>query len=895
MEVRQGERLRWQRPVDTPFTLDDAPQVMGLGPDVPVIHLAIMGEAPGADEEAKGEPFVGRAGNYLNWGLKEAGIYRAGCYLTNVVDRRPPDNNIASTAAKEMLTLQRKAAWDELRWLSQRGLRVVLALGKTAASFFGINEPLNKVRGSIYEVSLNWEGLVTDPAAEPCDFVVVPTYHPAFLMRGGRYQTKNDTVKMDVAQAWLEDLKTAHRIASQGYTRPVERFIKSPTFDQVVGFCQQVSTKRNSVALDIETSGFSPTSDKIICIGMATSPEDAICVPLYRTGENVARETPYWTPSQLTQIKRWLERVFAECPLVLQNAVFDVGYLQQAGWAISPAAVAHDTMLLHHAIASELPHNLGFITSVYGHTPYWKGEFLTRDKTIWEMDFDDLQVYNMRDCIVLHQVLSPMLADLDEIGSRAAYDESLSLIGPVIEMQQTGVLVNKARLAKWKASLEATIASTRTTLYTLGALPDTFNVDSNHDVLFFLYSMKSSKHTDAANYTIHKEGSAVYAAKKALHEMVQAVKPLYVHGYRGRSTKSGMPALDKKGLTGLRIHLQNRRATLMQLKRPTDAHNDELIAIDKLLQWLTTYSAYKEASKLMSFADLPIRRDGRIHPSLLIHGTATGRLSCSSPNMQQIPKIDDGGVRACLSAPIGHYILAADYNNLEFMVMAYECEDPVMLRILDDDLNQHDENTKAMFNVTPDDSRWAMCRRAAKTFQFGTQYGGGDREVYEGIIIQVPEMNLTFAEFKEAKRRYEQTFRGWAAWRDRTMSLAAQTRRTETAFGRVRLLYGNEHDIGKQALNTPCQGGAAHIINAAMVRILNRLHTEGMRTRLQIQIHDELRFEVPEDELHHAAAIIKHEMELPVTYRERTVVFPVNIEYGRDWHNLEAYSGSALQ
>lgn len=137
------------------------------------------------------------------------------------------------------------------------------------------------------------------------------------------------------------------------------------------------------------------------------------------------------------------------------------------------------------------------------------------------------------------------------------------------------------------------------------------------------------------------------------------------------------------------------------------------------------------------------------------------------------------------------------------------------------------------------------------------------------------------------RSNFERTYSGWAKWARETKAQAQATRVSETAFGRKRILYGNDHDILNQSLNTPIQGGAAHIINEATYRIWRRIHEEGLRSRIQIQIHDELRFEVPDDELARMCELVAEEMERPVDYRGVEVVFPVEVEVGADWHHLQ--------
>ena len=889
MEVRQNNKLRFKRIVTESYTLDDRPQVMGIGPDVPQIRMAFLGEAPGKDEEREQTPFVGKAGRYLHAHLKECGIYSDGCYFTNVIDRRPDGNEIKTTAAQEAIKRQNKQAWAELAWLAERGVRVVVALGNTAKAFFGIKESITKCRGSIYEVSLNWEGLVTDPANEPYDFVVIPTYHPAFIMRGKGKQKKTEEMRSDLKLSWLADLEKAHEVATRGYQRAVERFVTGPTIDQVSAFCQQVIADKSYVAVDIETSGFNPTVDKVICIGMATSAEDGLCVPFYRTGEDVPRGTRYWTPGEEEQVKLWLEKVFAPCPLIFQNAVFDVGYLQQAGWQIHADNVAHDTLLAHHSIAAELPHNLGYITSIYGATPYWKDDFLTRDTTIWEMDFLDLQTYNLRDCIVLHQVMPPMLKDIEEFDVNVAYQESLSLIGPVLEMQQTGALISVGRWNKWKKNFREEVDSLREQMIELGSLPQNFSF-SLADVTLFLYGIKASKHEAAADWEKHREGTAVREAKRELHEMVEAIRPLWHHQYRGHFTDNDQPSLDKAGITGLRIFASNRLAQLNNMKRRTSDHDSEQAGLEKFVRWLDLYAKWKKVEKAEGmFRDLPVRRDGRIHPQLLIFGTATGRMSCKSPNLQQWNKDAgaDEGIREIIVAPKGYRIVAADYSNLEVRIMAYETQDKRLLEIVEGGLNQHDENTKALFGIDESHPKWKTYRAAAKTYQFASQYGAGDSKILQSLTLAVPEANFTSADVRKMRANFEYTYKGWAAWVKRTREAVKNSKVSVTAFGRKRILYGNDYEIKNQCLNTPIQGGAASIINRALVRIWRRLREQKMRSRLQMQIHDELRFEVAEDELEEVASIVREEMERPVDYRGKQVVFPVNVEVGPDWFHLE--------
>jgi DNA polymerase-1 len=462
-------------------------------------------------------------------------------------------------------------------------------------------------------------------------------------------------------------------------------------------------------------------------------------------------------------------------------------------------------------------------------------------------------------------------------------------------MQQTGALISRGRWNKWKKRLKENADALRAQMIEVGNLPANFTF-APAEVILLLYGIKSPKHDKAAEWETHKPGSAIRDSKYELHQMVQAIRPLWRNNqYRGRLNDSGVPSLDKNGIAGLRMYASNRIQTLNLMKRRTTEHDVEEAELRRFTKWLDLYAEWKRVEKMEAmFRELPIRADGRLHPSLLIHGTATGRLSCSRPNLQQWNKDEgaDEAIREIIVAPEGHYIIAADWDSLEFRVMAYECEDPKMLDIIERGLNQHDENTKALFGIDETHAKWKTYRAAAKTYQFASQYGAGINKLHESLTIRVPEANFTAADVKRMRSNFERTYAGWAAWCTRVQEEAKQTRISSNAFGRKRILYGTDYEVRNQALNNPSQSGAAHIMNDALYRIWRRLHAENLRSRLQISIHDELRFEVPAEELEYVCTLVKEEMEHPISYRERTVVFPVKIEYGRDWHNLQPWGAT---
>jgi uracil-DNA glycosylase family 4 len=879
----QGDRIRVQRsPSEIPYLIEDQPVVYGIGPDKDEIRIAIIGSHPTASDANSQTPFTGQPGKFLWAALAQAGLDPRGMYLDNVIDREPPAREgMKSIEAKEAVKAQTPAFLEILRWLVDHNVQVVVALGEHASEAFGIKGSLSSVRGSIYEYNLDWPGPVTDPVGEPCHFVVIPTYHLGFNP-GSRFVGRGKE-RADNFSIWVADLKKAKEIADNGYTRPKEDFIWNPTRDQVVEFLDDVIDNQLLTAIDIETAGFNPRADAIVCIGFATSGERGICVPLYRTGSGVSPRTPYWHPSDRSIIEAKIREVLTSAPQMYQNALFDVNFLQEAGYDVNLDMVKHDTLLLHHSVNPELPHKLGFITSTYGSTPYWKEDFSKRDFSIWEMEPRDLQIYNIRDCVVLHQVLTPLLEDLEETGTGAAYEESMDIVPPVLEMMQTGLKLSVSRLKKFKEQVLHDIEQLRRQLFELGNLPEAFNLSSTDDVRLFLFGVVARKYDAAADWDKHKPGTKIREKKRLIYEVKEKTKCPVDHKYQGR----GGMSVDKDGRSGLLIHCLNRIQQIKGFKRPTPEHESELAGLERLVEWLGLYSEWSRLRKLEStYTSFPMREDGRVHTRYVIHGTVTGRLSSRDPNLQNLPK-SEKRVRSCFIAPSNWKIVSADYSSLEFGTVAYETGDPTMIEAFESGVSQHDVNTRALFGIDKDDPKWDAARAAAKTFQFATQYGGGLYGVYEKIQQQVPELELTWATFNEAVENLYSKLNKYGEWRTRIQAEAVQTRKVWSAFGRCRLLYGNESDIGREALNFPCQSAAAHIINKATRRIYDRFHEEGLLARLQAQTHDQLYVECPAKEVQVVMEIMQEEMERPLQFYDRTVTFPVDFEVGDSWGTLE--------
>ncbi len=911
--------MRYIRKLIKPgYALESKRAVWGTGPAGDVA-LAFIGEAPGADEDATGDPFVGRAGEKLDKGLAMCGIYRPKCWVTNVLTRRPPENKFNSKEAIEALQHEMNGFWEELEWLvAEKHLRVVVALGANAFNTLGIEGSVTDVRGSVFALSLKTRSIVEDPSEE-YDLLVIPTYHPAAFLHArfvNTSKTDDDAIgqgTVDRELVWHADLTKAERIAREGWTRPKERFNIYPTLQDVRAFRDLALKRDRLIAIDIETTALE--GGTTVCIGFGWSKEDAICIPLLKQGGG-----KYWPDDEVVEVRKLVGEVLQGARLVLQYGLFDIPFLYHDSYPATMRSVEHDTLLIHHVISPELPHNIGFITSVYGDTPFWKN-VLKKDVSILTLPDKRVRTYNCRDCVVLLQDLPGLLEDLRESGSESVYyEEELPLLPATMEMMLTGVLVDKEENERWRTRLEKEMKTATKFLYESANLPPEFKLTNDSDLRLFLYGLPDSKYGAAAarqakrlSAKVVRDDTQAFADDSAVVRVWENTTPLWQPiGFKGKRTDGQkLMKTDKGNRMRLRAFAQKRYDQLCLYRRPTEEHEAEKAQLDKLFKWLTAYDIWARNEKLIStYTRLKTDEKGRIYTHLSPIGTATGRYSSKDIDLQNWPKREKDA-RKSFIAPPGRLFISADYINLEVGTMAYETMEPNLIRIFEEGLNQHDINTRDLFQIDKDDKKWDTMRRAAKTVQFGLfNYGGTERGIYEKVITEVPDIRLSFADFQRATRRYFEANPTYALWRQlvedninkpgiRQEDIPEQYRgriryrKYTSAFKRTRTFYGDKNGIVRQALNFPAQSAAAHVINMATIRLHDIMREREMRSVFQIQIHDQLIFEAWENEVEELINLVNEVMAAQVDFRGRIVKFPVDVEVGGSWGDLKAFERDA--
>jgi DNA polymerase-1 len=298
---------------------------------------------------------------------------------------------------------------------------------------------------------------------------------------------------------------------------------------------------------------------------------------------------------------------------------------------------------------------------------------------------------------------------------------------------------------------------------------------------------------------------------------------------------------------------------------------------------------YRELQKLKNtYVDtLPERinaKTGRIHTSYNQAGAATGRLSSAEPNLQNIPIRTPRGeaIRAGFIPREGWVFLVADYSQIELRIMAHLSEDPAFIEAFRQGGDIHRQTAALIFNVPVEQVTGEM-RARAKTINFATIYG-------QGAFALSRQLGISLEDAREFIARYFERFSGVRAFLDRQIELARRQGYVETLFKRRRYIpelkernfsiraYGE-----RNAQNSPLQGSAADLIKLAMVRIHQAIRAQGLAGRMLLQVHDELVFEAPPEEVEAMSQLVRHHMENVVALQ---VPLVVDIGVGPNW--LEA-------
>lgn len=510
-----------------------------------------------------------------------------------------------------------------------------------------------------------------------------------------------------------------------------------------------------------------------------------------------------------------------------QNIKYDIEVLRHYG--VEVAGPMFDTMIAHYLLQPELRHNMDYMAEVYlGYRTVHIEELIgprgRNQKNMRDLSPTDIYEYACEDADITLRLKNVLEPKLDEAGvARLFRDIEMPLVGVLADMELNGVCLDTEALHETSEVFNKRMTAIEQHIYELAG--ERFNISSPRQV-----------------------GDILFGKMKIVD------KP--------KKTKTGQFVTSEEVLQQLRS------------KSPII---DEILNYRGLKKLLSTY--VDALPKLIN------PRTGRIHTSFNQTVTATGRLSSSDPNLQNIPVRDDDGkeIRKCFIPEPGCLFFSADYSQIELRIMAHLSEDENMIEAFREGFDIHAATAARIWHkdigeVTPAE------RKKAKQANFGIIYGittyglaqrmdisnGEARDLIDGYFLTFPRVEAYMEQAKETARK-----QGYA----------------ETLFHRRRYLPDiNSHNATvrgfaeRNAINAPIQGSEADIIKVAMVRIHRRFKAEGIRSKMILQVHDELNFSVFPEEKEQVERIVVEEMQ--GAYKLR-VPLVADAGWGKNW--LEAH------
>ena len=308
--------------------------------------------------------------------------------------------------------------------------------------------------------------------------------------------------------------------------------------------------------------------------------------------------------------------------------------------------------------------------------------------------------------------------------------------------------------------------------------------------------------------------------------------------------------------------------------------------VDKIIEFRTL--AKLKTTYIDALPGLVNPKTGRLHTSFNQTRTATGRLSSSSPNLQNIPVRGELGreIRQAFIAPEGSVLLSGDYSQIDLRALAHLSADPVLVNTFKHNEDVHSTTAMQLFNVKADEVTSDM-RRLAKTVNFGVIYGmsGYGLEQATELSRQEAEQFIT---------TYFQKYPGVKKYLDQTKELAHSQGYVETVLGRRRMIpeiNSSNRNIReaaeRMAINMPVQGTSADIVKVAMINLSREINKRKLRTRMLLQVHDELIFEVPEEEFAEVSVMVQNLMANAI---KLDVPVKVDLKAGKNWGGMEPVS-----
>jgi len=574
------------------------------------------------------------------------------------------------------------------------------------------------------------------------------------------------------------------------------------------------------IAVDTETTSTNPMLANLVGLSFSLQQDEAFYIPCAHRYLGAPKQIDLATA--LEMLKPILEN--PKIQKVGQNIKYDWIVLERHGIRLN--GIVFDTMLASYLInPSKRAHNLDQIALDFLDHKTITYEDITGKKGKKAASFDSVTIekaapYACEDADITLMAYHVLSDKIHQMGlAKLLREVEMPLVSVLKSMEMKGVCVDKDRLHALSKGFEKQLKSIEQAIHDIAGEP--FNINSTQQLGHILFEkLKLPVQKKTRKKTGYSTDVEVLTKLATQHELPKLVL---------------------------------RHRTLSKLK-----------------------STYADA-----LIELVHPETGRIHTSFNQTVAATGRLSSSDPNLQNIPIRTDEGkeIRKAFVPRDGWQMISADYSQIELRILAHYSKDAILIKAFEEEEDIHTRTASEVFQVFPSFITEDL-RRQAKIINFGIIYGMSPFGLSKALNIS-QKMAKTYID------NYFERYKGVRAFTEQIIEAARKEGRTTTLLGRIRRLpeINSKNAMERRfaertAINTPIQGTAADLIKVAMIQVDQALQAQNLKAAMLLSVHDEIIFEVPPEEIDVASGLIKHRME---AVWDLSVPLKVNIEKGRDW------------
>lgn len=579
----------------------------------------------------------------------------------------------------------------------------------------------------------------------------------------------------------------------------------------------QLIEKKGEVSIDTETTSVNPIDAELVGVSLSIEENEGWYIPVM--GGSLFKEEMIEKKVSLELLKPMVENPGIK--KIGQNIKYDMLILKGEG--IEMKGVYFDTMVAAYLIdPSTNRYGMDDLAEIYlNYRTITYDELVGRGQKaipITDVPLESLAEYAAEDADITYRLYNFLKAKLEqEELDGLFYNTEMPLVSILAIMEWNGVKIDTGRFRELLSENQKLLSGVEDKIYRLAGRR--FNINSTRELAVILFDELGLK--------------------------------------KVRKTKTGFS-------TDIRV---------LEILKGEHEIIDHLISYRTLSKLKNTY--------IETLPQIISEKTGRIHTSYNQTVAATGRLSSSNPNLQNIPIKDDFGrkIRSAFVAPDGHVLISADYSQIELRLAAHMSGDANMIKAFNDGIDIHNLTASAVFNVSIESITPEM-RRQAKIINFATIYG-----VSPFGLSQQADIDIHSA--ADFIKKYFETYPGFRDYIDRTIDFARKNGYVKTLLGRKRYVPEIDSTVSfrregaeRIAINTPIQGTAADLIKTAMINIQRLIDKKKYQSKMIMQVHDELVFEVPGKEKEEMMGLIKAEMEGAM---KLSVPATVEIACGGNW------------